>query len=83
MTVEERIGRIFAEALNVEVPAPATDIIASGLLDSLALVTLLFELEQEFGVIVALESLEIEDLSSVRRIAELVQGLLSQGSSPQ
>jgi acyl carrier protein len=75
MTEQEiiaRIQRIFEEAFNVSAPAPQTDIIEAGLLDSLALVTLVFEVELEFGMEIPLESLDIENFSTIGSIARLV-----------
>jgi len=69
-----RLGRIFEEALSLPAPAPDEDIVESGLLDSLALVTLLFEIEQQFGFEIPLESLEIDDFRSVAGIARLLGG---------
>ncbi len=80
--IDERIERIFRQVLFIEVPSPSTDIIAAGLLDSLALVTLLFEIEQEFEVSVPLENLDIEGLRTVARIAELVESLSLGRDSP-
>jgi methoxymalonate biosynthesis acyl carrier protein len=67
-----RIQALFQDALNIPAPAPDADIIDGGLLDSLALVTLLFEMEVEFGVQIPLDSLEIEDFRTIDRIAALV-----------
>ena len=75
MTTIDRIDRIFREALNVEVPSSTTDIIDAGLLDSLALVTLLFEVEQEFDLRIPLDGLDIEGLRTVERIAALIERL--------
>ena len=58
--------------LSVRAPEPDADIVDSGLLDSLALVTLLFEVEQEFGVQIPLDSLEVDDFRTIERIAGLV-----------
>jgi acyl carrier protein len=70
--IVERIEGIFSDTLSIAPPAPDVDIVETALLDSLGLVTLLFEVEQELGVQLPLESLEIDDLRSVRRIAKLV-----------
>jgi D-alanine--poly(phosphoribitol) ligase subunit 2 len=70
--IVERIQRIFADALSVAAPAPDTDIIEAALLDSLALVTLLFEIEQEFAIEIPLESLEIDDFRTIASIARFV-----------
>jgi acyl carrier protein len=67
-----RIQGIFEETLNVAAPTPETDIIDTALLDSLALVTLLFGIEEEFGTEIPLESLEIDDFRTIERIARLI-----------
>ena len=67
-----RIQSLFEEALSIPAPAPDADIIDGGLLDSLALVTLLFEIEVEFGVQIPLDSLEIDDFRTIERIARFV-----------
>jgi acyl carrier protein len=69
---ERRIERIFHNALGVAVSSPTLDVIESGILDSLGLVTLLFELEHEFSVTIPLE-LDIESLRTVERLAALVE----------
>jgi acyl carrier protein len=66
------IERIFSETLSITPPAPEVDIIDAGLLDSLGLVTLLFEIEQELGVQMPLESLEVDDFRSIEAIARLI-----------
>jgi acyl carrier protein len=78
---EERLLHILREGLGVEVPDARTDIVATGLLDSLLLVTLLFEIEQEFGITVALETLDLEEIGSVERMAEMVQRATDAGSA--
>lgn len=82
MTTIDRIDRIFREALNVEVPSSTTDIIDAGLLDSLALVTLLFEVEQEFDLRIPLDGLDIEGLRTVERIAALIERLALEREPP-
>ena len=75
MTEQEIVSRIqgiFDESLGIAPPEPETDIIDTALLDSLGLVTLLFGIEQEFGVEIALESLEIDDFRTVASIASLI-----------
>ena len=48
--VSERVQQLFLETLNVQVPSEEADLIESGLIDSLALVELLFAIEREFSV---------------------------------
>jgi acyl carrier protein len=69
----DRVSRLFVEKLNVRVPSEDTDLIEAGLLDSLALVELLFEIEREFGVSLPLEELEVDSFRTTRRIGELIQ----------
>ena len=79
MEAAERIRSIFRDSLAVEVPDVTTDVIETGLLDSLALVTLLFELEQEFEITIPLDDLDLESLRTVERIVAFVDGLAEPG----
>jgi acyl carrier protein len=67
-----RLARVFAERLDVEVPAPGTDLFETGILDSLRFVELLAVLEETFGVRVTVEELEIDDFRSLSRIADFL-----------
>lgn len=68
----DRIGRIFSETIHVDVPSPDIDLFEAGLLDSLAFVELLLQLELEFGVTTSLEDLDAAHFGSIARIAEFV-----------
>jgi D-alanine--poly(phosphoribitol) ligase subunit 2 len=70
--ITTRIQRIFEETFNLSAPAPHTDFIEAGLLDSVALVTFLFEIELQFGIEIPLESLEIDDFRNIESIARLI-----------
>lgn len=70
--LRDRIAGIFSEKLHIEVASVETDLMQSGLLDSLALVELLFHLEQELGIKISLETLELENFRSIARIAEFI-----------
>jgi len=76
MTNEEeivaRIGSIFEDTLSMSAPAPDLDIIDAALLDSLTLVSLLFAIEQEFGMEIPLDSLEIDDFRTLQSIAKMI-----------
>ena len=63
---------IIRDTLDVEVPSAETNLIDSGVLDSLALVELLFEIERAFAVSIPLEDLELESFTSIRRISDLI-----------
>jgi acyl carrier protein len=71
--VTDRVQRIFVEALNIQVPSADADLIDGGLLDSLALVELLFAIEREFNVSIPLEELDIDTFRSVSSIASFVE----------
>jgi acyl carrier protein len=70
--LERQLVRLFADKLNVEVPSVETDLIDTGLVDSLAFVEFLAQLEQEFGVQVSLDDLEIDRFRTISRIAGFV-----------
>jgi acyl carrier protein len=77
-----RLQALFEQALQMPAPAADADMIAGGLLDSLGLVTLLFEIEQEFGVQIALETLDLEDVRTLDRLAALVGDAPPEGPAP-
>jgi D-alanine--poly(phosphoribitol) ligase subunit 2 len=70
--LRHRISRLFASALNIDVPSVDIDLFETGVLDSLAFVELLLQLEREFGVVTSVVDLEIENFRSIARIAEFV-----------
>jgi acyl carrier protein len=67
------VTRIFSEKLLLDIPSPETDLLDSGLLDSMVFVELLLNLEREFGMRVTIEDLDMESFRSISRIAELVE----------
>ena len=71
--ITEQLTRIFREALHIDPPSRNTDLFDSGVLDSLAFVELLLRLEQEFGVAVSLDDLELDNFRTIDRIASFVQ----------
>jgi acyl carrier protein len=71
-SVHARIGVIFYEKLNIDRPATDVDLLETGVLDSLMLLSLLLELEKSFGVRIELEKLDFDDFKSVDRIVQLV-----------
>jgi len=70
-----RIRGLFLEALNIGIDSVETDLIDSGLLDSLILVELLLHLEDEFNIDVTVVDLNIEDFRTVRSIGTFVTRL--------
>lgn len=71
-SLRDRVAALFADALQLEVPSVDTDLFESAVLDSLAFVELLVQLEREFGVTPSLDELEAENFRSITRIAEFV-----------
>lgn len=69
----EQILRIFEEKLSRPVDSPDQDLFETGVLDSMALVDLLVEIERSLNVTVSIEDLDIETFGTVRKIAELAQ----------
>lgn len=68
------VAAVFADALKIEVPSHDTDLLATGLLDSLGFVDLLLELERRFGLHVAMETIEPDNFRSVANIAQFIAG---------
>ena len=71
-TLHERISRLFAKSLNVEIPSADMDLFENGVLDSLGFVELMIALEQEFGVTTSVDDLEVDNFKSIAQIAEFV-----------
>ena len=69
----EHVNEIFQNGLNIDVPAVDTDLIDGGFLDSLALVELVFQLEQQFAIELPLDELDVENFRTVAQIAGLVE----------
>ena len=67
------LGRLFAGRLHIEIPSPETDLIETGLLDSLRLVELLLYIESDLGWRLPIEDIDLDDLRSVQRIAALIE----------
>jgi len=70
--LEDQLGRLFAEKLNVTVPSVETDLIETGLVDSLTFVEFLAQLEAGFGVQVSLDDLEIDRFRTISSIARFI-----------
>jgi acyl carrier protein len=71
--IVDELNALFEEALHMEVPGPHTDLIESGLLDSLQLVQLLLQIEERMGARIPLEEVDLDDLRSIGRLAALIE----------
>lgn len=70
--IYQKLTELFARKLDLEVSSVDTDLVGSGVLDSLALVELLAQLEETFGVTISIEDLELENFRSIASIAGFV-----------
>jgi acyl carrier protein len=67
-----QLGTVFADVTGSSPPDPDADLIEGGVLDSLALVELLFAIERELGIVIPADKLEVERFRTLARLAELV-----------
>jgi acyl carrier protein len=72
LALQQRVTALFAEKLNLDVASAETDLIEAGLLDSLALVELLAQLEESFDVSISTNDMELENFRSITSIAMFV-----------
>jgi acyl carrier protein len=70
--VHQKLTELFAKKLNLDVSSVDTDLVETGLLDSLTLVELLTQLEETFGVSISTDDLELENFRSIASIAGFV-----------
>ncbi len=63
---------MLSEKLNLDVASYETELLQTGILDSMTLVELFVLIEQEFGVTISIETLEIDHFQSVNTIAQFV-----------
>jgi D-alanine--poly(phosphoribitol) ligase subunit 2 len=68
-TVANQVAEIFSQSLHIEVPSHDVDLFTNGILDSLQLVELLFQLEEQFGIHVSLGEIDLETFRSIDCIA--------------
>lgn len=70
--MENEVAAIFSQALHIEVPSYDSDLFEAGILDSLQLVELLFQLERQFQVRISLDEIELDSFRSIERIAVML-----------
>jgi D-alanine--poly(phosphoribitol) ligase subunit 2 len=69
-----RIEKLFTHRLMIAAPQPDQDLVESGILDSMAMVELLFGLEEEFGFRVNIAELDVENFRCIANIAAMIEG---------
>jgi acyl carrier protein len=72
LPIENRILEIFSGQLHTEVPSLDTDLLDSGILDSLKFVELLLALETELAVKLHVEELELDNFRSIQKISRFL-----------
>lgn len=71
-TLTDQLRALFVESFHMEVPSTDADLLQSGILDSLQFVELLVQLEQRFGLRIAIDDIDLDDLRTLGRIARLI-----------
>ena len=71
----EKIIELIGEIRPYEQINPTTELIESGILDSLAIIGLIVSLEDEFGVDIADEAVTRENFSTVAAICALINNI--------
>jgi methoxymalonate biosynthesis acyl carrier protein len=71
-SIKALLAKTIAERLGVTVPSFDTNLFESGIVDSLAFVNLLLEIENRFDIHVTLENLELENFQSIEAIAAFI-----------
>jgi acyl carrier protein len=71
-TLVRDLSALFRDKLFIDVPSADTDLIDSGLLDSLQLVQLLLHVERDLGYRIPLDEIDLDDLRSLERLARVI-----------
>jgi acyl carrier protein len=79
--LRDQLTTLFRAKLHLDVPSADTDLIDTGLLDSLQFVQLVLLIEEEFGMRISLEDIEIDHLRSIGSIADLVAAMPRPGGT--
>ncbi|MEU7641426.1 MULTISPECIES: acyl carrier protein [unclassified Streptomyces] len=69
-----RVAHLLGDVLHIDPPAPRTDLIGTGLLDSIGFMHLFVAMEEEFGIGVATTDLSPDRFRTVETIAAYVVG---------
>ena len=72
--LQQELMMLLADTLNIAIPAADTDLLATGIMDSLALVEVLMQLEARYGIRISADNLDFEHFRTVAGIASFVDG---------
>lgn len=70
-----QIMTLVEERLGVDVPGPDADLLEAGVIDSLALVTLIVGLEDTFAVSLPLDDFDVDRFRSVAAMATFLESV--------
>jgi acyl carrier protein len=70
--LQNRLIQFFRDKLEIDVPSPETDLIDTGLMDSLVFVELLFHLEKEWGITISMDILDLDQFRSIASIVSFI-----------
>lgn len=73
LQIRDGVETILRDELRIALPGPGTDLLDTGLLDSLGLVDMIAALEVQFGIVMDLMELDLDDVRTVESITRLVQ----------
>src|SRR3954469_24883020 len=73
--LRDQVAAIMSDRAGIVVPDAEADLLDAGLIDSLALVTLIVAFEDTFGVQMPLDDFDIDRFRSVASIADLLTSL--------
>ena len=75
------LAEIFTDILGIPLPDPDAELVSSGLLDSMSIITLVVEIEERFGIEIPTEDLDLTSFSTVRGMAQMIQSVRPTGSA--
>ena len=67
-----KIMTVLEQRSGIAVPSPETDLFNTGVLDSLTFLDLMLTIENEYGIRISFESLDMQTLNSVNGICEYI-----------
>lgn len=77
LTIKDSIKGILLNRLQVQVPAHDTELMETGLLDSMSLIELITALEETFNITIPFEDLELDNFRSINTIENFVLSITS------
>lgn len=76
-----RITALIRDAVSIDIQDPTTDLLENGIIDSLAFVSLLLAIEEEFGMPIDVATLDLADFQTVERITRFINLQITRSNS--